>query len=77
VVGPNMQNFKVITREFLSRQAILQVTDEFELAQSLHTLFASDESRRKLGERARTTFEANLGAARRTAAVILRSLADN
>jgi 3-deoxy-D-manno-octulosonic-acid transferase len=77
VVGPNMQNFKVITREFLSRQAIIQVTDEFELAQSLHALFASDESRRTLGDRARTTFEANLGAARRTASVILQSLAES
>jgi 3-deoxy-D-manno-octulosonic-acid transferase len=75
VVGPNMQNFKVITREFLSRQAIVQVTDEFELAQSLHALFASDETRRTLGARARTTFEANLGAAQRTASVILQSLA--
>ena len=77
VVGPNMQNFKVITREFLSRQAIVQVTDEFELAQSLHALFASDESRRTLGARARTTFEANLGAAQRTASVILQSLEKN
>ena len=74
VVGPNMQNFKVITREFLSRRAIIQVTDEFELAQSLQTLFSSDEIRRDLGSRARATFEANLGAAERTATVILRSL---
>lgn len=74
VVGPNMQNFKVITREFLSRRAIIQVTDEFELAQSLRTLFSSDEIRRDLGSRARATFEANLGAAERTATVILRSL---
>jgi len=73
VVGPNMQNFKVITREFLSRQAIVQVTDEFELANCLHALFASDEIRRELGSRARATFEANLGAAQRTAHVILAS----
>jgi 3-deoxy-D-manno-octulosonic-acid transferase len=74
VVGPNMQNFKVPTREFLARQAIVQVTDEFELAQQLRALFASDETRRELGARARATFEANLGAARRTAGVILQSL---
>jgi len=74
IVGPNMQNFKVITREFLSRQAIIQVSDEFELAQRLKTLFDSDEIRRELGTRARTTFEANLGAAQRTASVILNSL---
>jgi len=75
VVGPNMQNFKVITREFLSRQAIIQVSDEFELAQQLQVLFSSDEARRELGSRARATFEANLGAAKRTAQVIVQSLA--
>jgi 3-deoxy-D-manno-octulosonic-acid transferase len=74
VVGPNMQNFKVPTREFLARQAIVQVSDEFELAQQLKALFASDELRRELGARARATFEANLGAAKRTAQVILQSL---
>jgi 3-deoxy-D-manno-octulosonic-acid transferase len=74
VIGPNMQNFKVITREFINRQAVVQVTDEFELAHSLHTLFKSDEIRRELGERAKATFQANLGAAQRTANVIVRSL---
>jgi 3-deoxy-D-manno-octulosonic-acid transferase len=74
VIGPNMQNFKVITREFINRQAIVQVTDEFELANCLHALFASDEIRKELGERARATFEANLGAAQRTARVIIQSL---
>jgi 3-deoxy-D-manno-octulosonic-acid transferase len=76
VVGPNMQNFKVITREFLSQQAIVQVFDEFELAQRLKVLFGSDELRRELGSRARTTFETNLGAAQRTAKVILQSFTD-
>jgi 3-deoxy-D-manno-octulosonic-acid transferase len=74
VVGPNMQNFKIITREFIQQQAIVQVTDEFELATCLHSLFASDEMRRELGHRARATFEANLGAAQRTAEVIVRSM---
>jgi len=74
VVGPNMQNFKVITREFINQQAVVQVTDEFELAHCLRTLFASDKIRRELGDRARATFEANLGAAHRTAKVIVRSL---
>jgi 3-deoxy-D-manno-octulosonic-acid transferase len=76
VIGPNMQNFKVITREFINQQAIVQVTDEFELANCLHALFASDEIRRELGHRARTTFEANLGAAQRTAQVIGQALAN-
>jgi 3-deoxy-D-manno-octulosonic-acid transferase len=75
VIGPNMQNFKIITREFINRRAIVQVTDEFELANCLHALFASDKTRRELGDRARETFQANLGAAKRTADVIIRSLA--
>jgi 3-deoxy-D-manno-octulosonic-acid transferase len=74
VIGPNMQNFKVITREFINQQAVVQVTDEFELANCLHALFASDEIRRELGARARATFEANLGAGQRTAKVIVRAL---
>jgi 3-deoxy-D-manno-octulosonic-acid transferase len=74
VVGPNMQNFKVITREFINQQAIVQVTDEFELANCLHALFASDHDRKELGARAKATFEANLGAAQQTARVIVRSL---
>ena len=69
-----MQNFKVITRDFLSRQAIVQVTDEFELDEQLHALFASDQARRDLGARAKETFQANLGAAHRTARVIIESL---
>jgi 3-deoxy-D-manno-octulosonic-acid transferase len=76
VVGPNMQNFKVITREFINRQAIVQVTDEFELANTLHALLSSPQTRRELGERARSTFEANLGAAQRTAEVIRGSWSD-
>jgi 3-deoxy-D-manno-octulosonic-acid transferase len=75
VVGPNMQNFKVITREFINQNAIVQVTDEFELARALHTLFASDETRKELGARAQATFQANLGAAKKTAEVIVRSMA--
>jgi 3-deoxy-D-manno-octulosonic-acid transferase len=76
VIGPNMQNFKIITREFINQNAIVQVTDEFELANCLHALFASDEIRRELGARAKATFQANLGAAQRTAEVIIRSLGD-
>jgi len=74
VIGPNMQNFKIITREFINQQAVVQVTDEFELANCLHALFASEEIRRELSSRAKATFEANLGAAERTAKVIIASL---
>ena len=55
--------------------AVVQVTDEFELAKTLHMLFASDETRKELGARAQATFQANLGAAKKTAEVIVGSLA--
>jgi len=74
IIGPNMQNFRVITNEFLSRQAVVQISDEFELATCLRALFASDEVRRDLGQSAKATFEDNLGAAKRTASVILHAL---
>jgi 3-deoxy-D-manno-octulosonic-acid transferase len=74
IIGPNMQNFRVITNEFLSRQAVVQISDEFELATALRALFASDEVRRDLGQSAKATFEDNLGAAKRTATVILHAL---
>jgi 3-deoxy-D-manno-octulosonic-acid transferase len=74
IVGPNMQNFAVATREFLEREAIVQVSDEFELAASLRALLESESARRELGDRARATFEAKLDAGRRTAAVIVQSL---
>jgi 3-deoxy-D-manno-octulosonic-acid transferase len=74
IIGPNMQNFRVITNEFLSRQAVVHISDEFELASCLRALFASDEVRRDLGQSAKATFEDNLGAAKRTASVILHAL---
>jgi 3-deoxy-D-manno-octulosonic-acid transferase len=74
VIGPNMQNFKVITREFINQQAVVQITDEFELATALRTLFASEDLRKELGLRAQATFQANLGAAKKTAQVTMASL---
>jgi 3-deoxy-D-manno-octulosonic-acid transferase len=74
LVGPNMQNFAVITREFLQGDAIVQVSDEFELATSLRKLLESESERIELGRRARSTFESKLNAAQRTAAVIAQSL---
>jgi 3-deoxy-D-manno-octulosonic-acid transferase len=74
VVGPNMQNFTVITREFLQQRALVQVSDEFELATAVRALLESESARGELGRRARATFESKLNAAQRTAAVIAQSL---
>jgi 3-deoxy-D-manno-octulosonic-acid transferase len=74
LVGPNMQNFAVTTREFLQGDALVQVSDEFELATAVRGLLASEATRLDLGRRTRATFEAKLNAARRTAAVIAQAL---
>jgi 3-deoxy-D-manno-octulosonic-acid transferase len=76
VVGPNMQNFAVITREFLRQKAIVQVSDEFELSAAVRDLIESAPTRQALGERTRATFQAKLDARNtmRTASVIVESL---
>jgi 3-deoxy-D-manno-octulosonic-acid transferase len=76
VVGPNMQNFAVITREFLRREAIIQVSDEFELGATVRGLLESAPARQALGERTRATFQAELDAENtlRVARVIVQSL---
>ena len=76
VVGPNMQNFTVITREFVQQQAIIQISDEFELARAMGDLLASESARRELGARTRATFQAKLDAKHtlRTASAIAHSL---
>jgi 3-deoxy-D-manno-octulosonic-acid transferase len=74
VVGPNMQNFAVATREFLQGNALVQVSDEFELATAVRGLLESETMRTDLGRRTRATFEAKLNAAKRTAAAIAQSL---
>lgn len=76
IVGPNMQNFAVATRDFLQQDAIVQVSDEFDLADALRALVESEPARKALGERTRATFQAKLDAKStlRTAKVIIQSL---
>src|SRR5260370_40197379 len=42
VIGPNMPNFQINTREVITQKAAVQVTDEFEIGKCLHALFSSD-----------------------------------
>jgi 3-deoxy-D-manno-octulosonic-acid transferase len=69
-----MQNFAVTTREFLQSDALIQVSDEFELARALRELLASEVMRTDLGRRTRATFDSKLNAGKRTAAAIAQSL---
>ena len=66
VVGPHMENFADVTREFVSRGAALQMRGADELPEALAGLIRDSERRRRLGAAARALVDANRGAARRT-----------
>lgn len=76
IVGPHMQNFREITKEFLRREAVIQLstTDANEQARELCRTFAellNDEKRAaRLGANARQAIEDNRGATARTVAAI-------
>jgi 3-deoxy-D-manno-octulosonic-acid transferase len=76
VFGPNMQNFKEITRLFLSRQAAVQVPDAAGLERALEDLLANPARRAELGVKAKAIVAENLGAVERTVEMILPHLVD-
>ena len=66
VVGPHMENFADVAREFVSRGAALQVRGAHELEETLAGLMQDGDRRARLGNAARAVVDANRGAARRT-----------
>ena len=72
--GPNMQNFKDITRLFLSRQAAVQAPHAAGLERALEELLANPERRAEIGAKAKATVAENLGAVERTVEMILPHL---
>ena len=66
VMGPNMQNFRAITRTFLEYQAALQVQDKNSLEEALLELLNNDRKRIELGTKARQVVNQNIGAVDRT-----------
>jgi len=66
VVGPHMENFADVAREFVSRGAAIQVRDADELEETLAGLMRDGERRGRLGRAARSIVDANRGATRRT-----------
>ena len=75
VFGPNMQNFKDITRLFLSKDAAVQVKDAAELERVLADLLEKPARRTELGTRALAVVTENRGAVERTVEMILPELA--
>ncbi|MEM1059276.1 MAG: glycosyltransferase N-terminal domain-containing protein [Verrucomicrobiota bacterium] len=77
LLGPNMQNFAVITRDFVRRDGVRQIADEADLLRAVEALLANEEERRALGRRGRETYQHGLGAAQRTAELLAASLAES
>jgi 3-deoxy-D-manno-octulosonic-acid transferase len=75
VFGPNMQNFKDITRIFVSKEAAVQVKDSAGLENALAGLLGNPARCAELGRRAREIVSENLGAVERTVEMILPQLA--
>ena len=66
VIGPHMENFADVAREFVSRGAAIQVRHAAALEEALAALMRDGERRARLGTAARAIVDANRGATRRT-----------
>jgi len=76
VVGPNMENFIDIVREFKAAEALIQVGTEAELRQTFDQLLADGVLRKTLGERAAALVEKNRGSIKMTVARAQRLLGE-
>lgn len=61
LVGPNMENFADVMREFLEAGGVVQVADAVELECRLRDLLKDEGERRRLGERASGVVQRNRG----------------
>lgn len=61
LVGPHMENFADVMREFLGAGAVLQVADAAALEQGIRNLLGDEGERRRLGERAFGVVQRNRG----------------
>lgn len=74
VFGPNMQNFTDIARNFIARNAAVQVADAESLELALGELLADEKRREELRRNALQVVRENLGAVGRTVDMILEHL---
>jgi 3-deoxy-D-manno-octulosonic-acid transferase len=74
VFGPNMQNFAEVARNFLAKDAAVQVKDAAELEKALGDLLADEKRRQQLGQNALAVVRENQGAIERTVDMILKHL---
>lgn len=74
LVGPNLENFPVVAKEFLEARAMIQVKDEEELVEQLKGLLVDEGRRLALGERAGSLVKVKRGAVKRIAERVLSLL---
>jgi 3-deoxy-D-manno-octulosonic-acid transferase len=70
VIGPNMQNFRTITRTFLSHEAAVQVPDAHALKRAISDLLEDSNARTTIGRKAKEVVEQNVGAIERSLEMI-------
>lgn len=63
IVGPHMQNFEAIARDFLEAGAIVQIAGEAELLPAARQFLSDPQQAKELGIRARSLVDAQRGAA--------------
>lgn len=66
VVGPFMENFAEVTRDFLQAQAMIQVRDGEELQAAIRRFLADPALRKEYGDRARALVVEKTGSVRRS-----------
>src|SRR5262245_8887555 len=77
IVGPHMENFREITREFLRRDAVIQLAGDnnqeltCELRDNLIALLKDRSRAREIGENARRAVDENHGATARTVEAVV------
>jgi 3-deoxy-D-manno-octulosonic-acid transferase len=71
VVGPNMENFAAVTKDFLAAGALVQVRDAAGLRDAVRALLSDPEKRVSLGEKAQRLVGEKAGAVRKTLDLIL------
>lgn len=72
IFGPNMENFPQQAALFVKEKGVIQVQSDEELRQAIEKLLSNSEYAKNLGEQGRAIFEKNLGAAQKTAEMILQ-----
>jgi tetraacyldisaccharide 4'-kinase len=71
IVGPHMQNFDAIARDFLDAHALVQIKGEAELLPAMRSLLSDRGRARELGEFGRRVVEMRRGVAQRLTPILL------